>query len=136
MNLQNGYKIIYEEIVDGKRTFFADKLDGTAADQINATPFTVGEYKLVFEKDGGIFGSTTGKVEDGERIDAFDKVFCCEHVDEDENSVCDVCEEEVPAQQEPEANGEEEPKSNEGNESGEEDLGEEEPGESEDETEE
>ena len=39
MNLQNGYKVIYEEIVDGKRTFFADKLDGSDADKLNAAVY-------------------------------------------------------------------------------------------------
>ena len=97
MNLQNGYKVIYEKIADGERTFFADKLDGTTATQLGET-IKVGEYKLVFEKDGGIFGSVTGKVADGKRIEAFDKVFCCDHVDEDEDNTCDICKEEMPVQ--------------------------------------
>ena len=78
MKLQNGYKVIYEKIADGTRAFFADKLDGTDAVKIGNTTFKVGEYKLVFEKDGGIFGSKTGAVEDGTRITAFDDVFVAE----------------------------------------------------------
>lgn len=75
MNLQNGYKVIYEKIADGERTFFADKMDGTEATKINETPFKIGEYKLIFEKDGLIYGSTSGKVEDGECLKDFNKVF-------------------------------------------------------------
>ena len=74
MDLQNGYKVIYEKIADGERTFFASKHNGEAATQLGDA-IKVGEYKLVFEKDGGIFGSVTGKVEDGKRIEAFDEVF-------------------------------------------------------------
>ncbi len=75
MKLQNGYKVIYEKIADGERTFFADKLDGTDAVQIGNTSFKIGEYKLVFEKDGQIYGSKSGRTEDGEHLAAFDKVF-------------------------------------------------------------
>jgi hypothetical protein len=78
MKLQNGYKVIYEKIADGERTFFADKMDGNGAKQLentDGTPFTIGKYKLVFEKDGRIWGSETGKIEDGVCFDAFDEVL-------------------------------------------------------------
>ena len=75
MKLQNGYKVIYEKVADGERTFFADKLDGTDATIIGNTSFKIGEYKLVYEKDGSIYGSTSGAVKDGVRIEAFDEVF-------------------------------------------------------------
>jgi hypothetical protein len=74
MNLQNGYKVIYEKIADGKRTFFADKMDGTEADQIGEA-VEIGKYKLVFEKDGKIYGSESGKTEDGVCLEAFNEVF-------------------------------------------------------------
>ena len=88
MKLQNGYKVIYEKIADGKRAFFADKLDGTAATQLGEA-IKIGEYKLVFEKDGGIFGSATGKVEDGERIKAFDEVFVVAGQETEQTNVID-----------------------------------------------
>jgi hypothetical protein len=74
MNLQNGYKVIYEKIADGERTFFADKMDGNAATQLGDA-IKVGKYKLVFEKDGKIYGSETGKTEDGVCLEAFNEVF-------------------------------------------------------------
>jgi hypothetical protein len=95
MKLQNGYKVIYEKIADRTRTFFADRLDGTAADQLGDA-FEIGKYKLIFEKDSSIFGSATGKIEDGVRIKDFDQAICA-HVDKDEDNVCDKCEVEVPA---------------------------------------
>lgn len=74
MKLQNGYKVIYEKIADGARTFFADKMDGTDATQLGDA-IQVGKYKLVFEKDGQIYGSETGKTEDGVCLEAFNEVF-------------------------------------------------------------
>ena len=74
MNLQNGYKVIYEKIADGERTFFADKVDGTEVTQLGEA-IKVGKYKLVFEKDGKIYGSESGKTEDGVCLEAFNEVF-------------------------------------------------------------
>ena len=74
MKLHNGYKVIYEKIADGERTFFADKMDGTDATQLGDA-IKVGKYKLVFEKDGQIYASETGKVEDGVCLEAFNEVF-------------------------------------------------------------
>jgi hypothetical protein len=82
MKLQNGYKVIYEKIADGERTFFADKMDGTDATQLGDA-IQVGKYKLVFEKDGQIYGSETGKTEDGVCLKAFNEVF----VDAEEEEV-------------------------------------------------
>ena len=96
MNLQNGYKVLYAEAADGIRTFKASKT-GAFADAEVIAEVEIGKYKLIYEKDGGIFGSESGRVEDGVRIEAFDTVFCCDHVDEDEDTVCDVCEEKAPA---------------------------------------
>ena len=82
MNLQNGYKVIYEKIADGKRTFFADKLNGTAATQIGEA-IEIGKYKLVFEKDGKIYGSESGKTEDGVCLEAFNTVFVAAEANEE-----------------------------------------------------
>ena len=75
MNLQNGYKVIFEKIADGERTFFADKLDGTAAVQIGDA-VKIGQYKLVYEKDGQIYGSVSGvPASDDHCFADFDIVF-------------------------------------------------------------
>ena len=97
MELKNGYKVLYEVIEDGKRTFYADKCNGDAAKQIGGQ-ITIGSYKLVYERDGQIYGSTTGiPAEDDHCFDAFDEVFVCDHVDADDDSNCDKCAEEIPA---------------------------------------
>lgn len=75
MNLQNGYKVIYEKAADGKRTFYASKT-GFFADAEVITEANIGEYKLIYEKDGRFYGSTTGiPAEDDFCFEAFDKVF-------------------------------------------------------------
>jgi hypothetical protein len=96
MNLQNGYKVLYEKIADGERTFFADKMDGTEAAQIGEA-IEIGKYKLIFEKDGKIYGSESGKTEDGVCLEAFNKVFI--------KASDEVVEEPVPANVEPDDNG-------------------------------
>ena len=65
MNLQNGYKVIYEKIADGKRAFYATKnrnCDPTVDEKI--AEVVIGEYKLIYEKDGkrvGCVGFESGK---------------------------------------------------------------------------
>ena len=96
MNLQNGYKVIYEKITDGERTFFASKLDGEDAKQIG-NAIKIGKYKLVYEKDGMIYGSETGTPAEGDDcFDAFNEVFKVAA----EAAAIDV-EDEEPAQTEP-----------------------------------
>ena len=77
MNLQNGYKVIYEKATDGKRTFYASKnvvCDPTVDDKIIEA--TIGEYKLIYEKAGQFYGSTTGIPAEGDYCFVeFDKVF-------------------------------------------------------------
>ena len=77
MNLQNGYKVIYEKAADGKRTFYATKnvvCDPTVDDKILEA--TIGAYKLIYEKDGQFYGSTTGIPTENDRcFTEFDKVF-------------------------------------------------------------
>ena len=77
MNLQNGYRVIYEKTADGKRTFYATKnvvCDPSVDDKI--VEATIGEYKLIYEKDGSFYGSTTGLPAENDYCFAeFDKVF-------------------------------------------------------------
>ena len=77
MNLQNGYKVIYEKTADGKRTFYATKnvkCDPTVDDKIIEA--TIGEYKLIYEKAGSFYGSKTGIPADTDYcFTEFDKVF-------------------------------------------------------------
>ena len=79
MNLQNGYKVIYEKAADGKRTFYATKnaaCDPTVDDKIIEAE--IGKYKLIYEKNGEFFGSTTGiptEEDDCFTTENFKKVF-------------------------------------------------------------
>jgi hypothetical protein len=77
MNLQNGYKVLYEVAADGKRTFYATKnvvCDPAVDDKI--ANVTIGEYKLVYEKDGQIYGSTTGvPTTEDQCLTGFDQAF-------------------------------------------------------------
>ena len=81
MNLQKGYKVIYGKAADGKRTFYASKT-GVFADAEKILEATIGEYKLIYEKDGKIYCSESSVPnfnENGEPTDTvaegFDKVF-------------------------------------------------------------
>ena len=75
MNLQNGYKVIYEKAADGKRTFYASKT-GVFADAEKILEATIGEYKLIYEKNGQFYGSTSGIPAEGDYcFTEFDKVF-------------------------------------------------------------
>lgn len=93
MDLQNGYKVVYEKAADGKRTFYAST-DGLFAGADVIAEATIGEYKLVYEKDGRIYGSTTGvPAEDDYCFEAFDKVFKAEtegSSDEEDTTTEDV----------------------------------------------
>lgn len=65
MTLQNGYKVLYDKAVDGERFFYASKT-GLFKDADLITKATIGEYKLVYEKDGNFYGSTTGIPAEGD----------------------------------------------------------------------
>jgi hypothetical protein len=83
MNLQNGYKVIYEKAADGKRTFYASK-SGVFADADVIAEATIGQYKLIYEKAGQIYGSESGVPAEGDYcFETFDKVFKAAE-DEDE----------------------------------------------------
>ena len=100
MNLQNGYKKIYEKTSDGTRTFYATKndvCDPTVDDKIIEA--TIGEYKLIYEKAGQFFGSKTGiPAETDVCFEGFDKVF---KVDSEETEGGEVEDEVVNTPSEP-----------------------------------
>ncbi len=75
MNLQNGYKVIYEKASNGEHVFSASKT-GLFADAEELGRLVEGEYKLIYEKDGQLFYSTTGipSAED-EEFTAFKKAI-------------------------------------------------------------
>ena len=87
MDLQNGYKVIYEKAADGKRTFYASKLETGKCDTTVDTElasFTDSDYKgkVIYEYKGSFYiseGKTPAYDEDGvptdERLSAFDEVF-------------------------------------------------------------
>lgn len=82
MNLKNGYKVIYEKVADGERTFYASKSGVFAdAEQIGEA-IEIGKYKLIYEKNGKIYcseNSVPAFDENGEPTDTtlegFDKIF-------------------------------------------------------------
>ena len=81
MTLQNDYKVLYEKVADGKRTFYASK-SGAFADAEQIGEFEIGKYKLVYEKNGKIYCSENNVPsfnENGEptdtAVDSFDVVF-------------------------------------------------------------
>ena len=86
MNLQNGYKVIYEKAADGKRTFYASKT-GVFADAEKILEATIGEYKLIYEKNGQFYGSTSGiPTENDYCFVEFNKVFKAAEETEPEES--------------------------------------------------
>lgn len=75
MNLQNGYKVIYEKAADGKRAFYASKT-GLFKDAELIAEATIGEFKLIYEKNGMFYGSTTGIPAEGDHcFEEFRAVF-------------------------------------------------------------
>ncbi len=87
MELKNGYKVIYEVIEnrdDGKvRTFKASKT-GKFADATDIATVKIGEYKLIYEKDGKFYKSASGipSAEDT-YFEDFDQIFVEEAAAED-----------------------------------------------------
>jgi hypothetical protein len=100
MNLQNGYKVIYEKIADGNRTFYATKnVECNPAVDDKIVEAKIGQYKLIYEKDGCFYGSESGIPAEGDHcFSEFDKVF---KVAAEPAAVAAV-EEDVPANNEPE----------------------------------
>lgn len=96
MELKNGYKVLFATAKDGERTYLASTtglVEG--ADEI--AKIAIGTYKLVYEKDGKIYGSAKNvPTESDTCLTAFDKIF----VESDPNAVAPAAvepEEEVPA---------------------------------------
>ncbi len=83
MNLQNGYKVIYEKAEAGKRTFYASKTGVFADAKQLGEAIEIGKYKLIYEKNGSFYGSETGiPAESDYRFEAFDEVFVAGGMDE------------------------------------------------------
>ena len=94
MNLQNGYKVIYEKAADGKRTFYASKT-GVFADAEVIVEAVIGQYKLIYEKDGQFYGSESGiPAANDHCFTEFDKVFKAAD-EQPENEVVETQEEPV-----------------------------------------
>lgn len=75
MNLQNGYKVIYEKAANGEHVFFASRT-GTFAGAEELGRLVEGEYKLIYEKDGKLFSSITGiPTESDEEFTVFKKAI-------------------------------------------------------------
>ena len=75
MNLQNGYKVIFEKAADGKRTFYASK-SGVFADAEVIGEAVIGQYKLIYEKAGKVYGSESGIPAEGDHcFTEFAKIF-------------------------------------------------------------
>ena len=85
MNLQNGYKVIYEKASEGKRTFYASKSNAyPAADDVEIASFNDADYagKVIYEYKGNFYvsaGSVPTYDENGvptdTKIEGFDQVF-------------------------------------------------------------
>lgn len=75
MELKNGYKVIYDTAANGEHVFSASKT-GIFSDAEELGRFAEGEYKLIYEKDGRIYGSKTGVPADTDAsFDEFDEVL-------------------------------------------------------------
>lgn len=106
MELKNGYKVLFEEVIEenGKkiRVFKATK-DGKSEGADEIARIEIGKYKLIFEQNGKFYGSTNGLVAGAEELD-FSKVFV-----EEVQSVSEVIEEPVQEEEPTEEPVEEEP---------------------------
>jgi hypothetical protein len=75
MELKNGYKVIYDKAANGEHVFYASE-SGIFADAEEIAKIAAGEYKLVYEKAGRVYGSESGIPAEGDYcFEAFDKVF-------------------------------------------------------------
>lgn len=102
MELKNGYKVIYEVVdnEDASRTFYAVNKEGQSEEIFAAT---IGQYSLVYEKDGKLYGSEKRVPTDKDvLLNAFDKVFV-EATDETAAPAPAVEDDAEPVASEPEA---------------------------------
>lgn len=65
MELKNGYKVIYDKATNGEHIFYASKT-GAFADAEEIVKVAAGEYKLIYEKAGHVYGSKTGIPAEGD----------------------------------------------------------------------
>lgn len=109
MELKNGYKVIYDEAANGEHIFSASKT-GVFADAEELVKIAAGEYKLVYEKDGKLYGSATGIPADGDtHLSGFDKVIVADDEGEEASTEPDAVNEEPaadPIAEEPEVSSE------------------------------
>ncbi len=76
MDLKNGYKVIYDVAKDGERNFYASKTGVFADAEPILEGVKIGDYKLIYEKNGMFYGSTTGiPTADDYCFVEFNKVF-------------------------------------------------------------
>ena len=85
MDLKNGYKVIYEKVTKNDevttKTLYATKdavCDPTTDEDVAVAEFVDGAYKLIYEKDGKIYGSETGIPTADDKticLDGFNTVF-------------------------------------------------------------
>ena len=76
MELKNGYKVIYDVAKNGERNFYASKTGVFADAEPLLESVKIGDYKLIYEKEGMFYGSTTGiPAADDYCFEAFNKVF-------------------------------------------------------------
>lgn len=78
MKLQNGYKVIYEKAIDGKRTFYASKSNVyPTADDIELASFNDADYvgKVIYEHAGKFYVSKGSLPKFNENGDPTDTVI-------------------------------------------------------------
>jgi len=95
MDLKNGYKVIYEIIENredaGKTRVFKASKTGKLIDAETIAEAKIGEYKLIYEKDGSFYGSVTGiPSEEDYCFTEFDTIFKEEAVEEVEPDSIDT----------------------------------------------
>ena len=107
MNLQNGYKVIYEKAAEDKRAFYASKTSFFKDAEL-ITEAKISEYKLIYEKDGDFYGSLTGiPSEEDYCFEDFRKVFV--EASEGEETTEEVVNEDTVVPEEDESKDETEP---------------------------
>ena len=111
MDLKNGYKVLYEVVDPENRVFKATKSVPAADDAVIAT-IAKGTYKLVYEKDGKVFGVPTAGGDEVDLTSTFAEVLVegevAEQVEAGNDQPTELPKEEPAAPVEPEEVEEEE----------------------------
>jgi hypothetical protein len=116
MDLKNGYKVVYDVAKNGERNFYASKTGLFEDAEPILEAIKIGDYKLIYEKNGMFYGSITGiPAEDDRCFTEFNKIFveAKESTEPDVQVVEDTTEpedepENTPEEPEDEVNSEEE----------------------------